>query len=899
MCPSSRVELVLVPRARRHLDEDDDVGHCATPACRSARRAGRRTRSVSRSTPTCAFAARLGALQRSTTVRPRQSSDSQLDLDVAVASSSTRPGPDHVRDGDRVVDRGAVPAVRLAVVDGEEVDEVGDEGADRARVARSRCCTAGVVTARCVTSRPIIVTSSPAWKTRCGGLGVGPDVELGRRRHVPLGDRAAHQHDPLDVVAVRARRGSSATFVSGPVGTSVTGSRAPTMRSTMKSTACSSSGATARRRAASGPSRPLSPWTCAATASSRASGRSAPAATGTSVRSDEVEHAQRVRGRLLERLVAVHRRDAEQLELGAREREQERDRVVVPRVAVEDDRGSARPVMPASIASTSAAVGSDGWAPRRDAASAPAAQARRSASSRSRPSSSETSRQAVNASPAAVPSTASTGGGAARATSSPSSSRTAPSAPSVSATRPSRAHERLELVAVDDGEVGVDGDRARRRGVEAERCPPPAPRRETTASSGISSWQSTASAAAARRSPSVAFAPGRDDDRRLARRVDRISATPVGASRLAQPRARRRPRAARRAPRRRTRRGRRRRPASRRRRAARRRPPGSRPCRPGRARSVAPVTVSPGRGSRSHARDEVEVDRADDDDRWRRVTRAQASPTAASAHAQGPRSSTVEPSSVSRRSKSPAQSEERSGARVEPGGVGEALERAHEHGQLEVDRRDAVRARADAGARRAPGRHSTSSPAPGPAVPRAALGPVGLELEQVADERRLEPGERRLDAVGRVAERRLARARPSPGSASPRPQRSSSRQKASAAASHARSCADEPPRRAPASPPFALEHVRPSPASALDLDHHGEDHRPAARAVVDELPDRVVEVLLEQLDLGDAVREPAPPDDPLGLVAQLVEQLLVLAEAARDQLRRRDRRAAVVERDAS
>ena len=46
----------------------------------------------------------------------------------------------------------------------------------------------------------------------------------------------------------------------------------------------------------------------------------------------------RVRRRLLERLVAVHRGDAEQLELRAREREQQRDRVVVPGIAVEDDR---------------------------------------------------------------------------------------------------------------------------------------------------------------------------------------------------------------------------------------------------------------------------------------------------------------------------------------------------------------------------------------------------------------------------------------------------------------------------------------------------------------------------------------------------------------------------------
>ena len=44
----------------------------------------------------------------------------------------------------------------------------------------------------------------------------------------------------------------------------------------------------------------------------------------------------------------------------------------------------------------------------------------------------------------------------------------------------------------------------------------------------------------------------------------------------------------------------------------------------------------------------------------------------------------------------------------------------------------------------------------GPGVPGAALGLVGLELEQVAAERDLEPCERRLDAVCGVPERRLA-----------------------------------------------------------------------------------------------------------------------------------------------
>src|SRR5262249_55064025 len=118
------------------------------------------------------------------------------------------------------------------------------------------------------------------------------------------------------------------------------------------------------------------------------------------------------------------------LDLGRGKREQDRDRVVVAWVAVEDDRRAHR----ASIASSSSVVGSEGCAPAFEAASAPAAQARTSASSRDRPSSSDTTRQAANASPAAVPSIASTRGGRARATSSPFSNSAAPSAPYVTAT---------------------------------------------------------------------------------------------------------------------------------------------------------------------------------------------------------------------------------------------------------------------------------------------------------------------------------------------------------------------------------------------------------------------------------------------------------------------------------
>ena len=213
-----------------------------------------------------------------------------------------------------------------------------------------------------------------------------------------------------------ASASSSATFVSGPVGTSVTAPSRARIASAMKLTACSAA-RRPRGGGSSGPSSPLSPWTCAATdggAHERPLGAGRDrhvAATG------ELEHAQRVRRRLVERLVAGDGRDAEQLELGRGEREQERDRVVVAGVAVEDDRRRCS----AATSSTSARARERALRAERGgragAGGAGAAQRLRVA----RPSSSETTRQAVKASPAPVPSTRDDRARAPRATSTPSS----------------------------------------------------------------------------------------------------------------------------------------------------------------------------------------------------------------------------------------------------------------------------------------------------------------------------------------------------------------------------------------------------------------------------------------------------------------------------------------------
>ena len=129
-----------------------------------------------------------------------------------------------------------------------------------------------------MTSRPIIVTSRPEWKTRCAASGSAQTLNSAAGVMFP----SAIAPPMRTIRAGRMPRSTaSATFVNGPTATStVCGVRC----STRKSTACWSTGSEARC-GRSGPSRPLSPWTWAATWSSRTSGRSAPTATGTSVRS--------------------------------------------------------------------------------------------------------------------------------------------------------------------------------------------------------------------------------------------------------------------------------------------------------------------------------------------------------------------------------------------------------------------------------------------------------------------------------------------------------------------------------------------------------------------------------------------------------------------------------------
>ena len=182
-----------------------------------------------------------------------------------------------------------------------------------------------------MTSRPIIVTSSPDGKTRARRLGVRPDVELGRRRHVSLRDRSAHQHDPgrPDAALERQRdvRQRPDRHEHG-LGRrrARRGSRRPAARR-------------ARTRAAAGPARRArSRRGRGRRRGARAtSGRSAPIATGTSSRPTSASTRSALSVVFSSVWLPCTVVTPSELDLGAREREQERDRVVVPGIAVEDD----------------------------------------------------------------------------------------------------------------------------------------------------------------------------------------------------------------------------------------------------------------------------------------------------------------------------------------------------------------------------------------------------------------------------------------------------------------------------------------------------------------------------------------------------------------------------------
>ena len=129
-----------------------------------------RNASASMSTPTSAFGSSPVRCQRSTTVRPAAELRLAVDVDMAVQRLHD-PGPEHLRDRHRVVDRRPVGTVRAPVVLDEEVVQLGDERGRSGPTRAGGSACASVISALWVTSRPIIVTGRPLRKTRQAASG--------------------------------------------------------------------------------------------------------------------------------------------------------------------------------------------------------------------------------------------------------------------------------------------------------------------------------------------------------------------------------------------------------------------------------------------------------------------------------------------------------------------------------------------------------------------------------------------------------------------------------------------------------------------------------------------------------------------------------------------------------
>ena len=336
------------------------------------------------------------------------------------------------------MNRRAGEAVRLRVEPVEEVVELGDHPAGPA----GRAEPLGICLRQQRLVRDVEADHRHVHAARedpGGRLRVGPDVELRRRRDVAEPDRAAHQDDsvrPRVGVAgeqqrdVRQRPDGDQRRARGVPAEEVDGvllERRPLRR---------------RQVGAVEPGLTVDVRGDERLADERPVGARRDRDV---VAADEVEDADRVRGRLLERLVAGDGRHAEELHLGAREREEQRDRVVVAGVAVEQD-----PLSQGRVDLGRRRQRRLGAEPRgRDRARGTRAPQRLVPVPPFEMGDDEAGREGV-ARRRAVDSV--DRGGSARAISSPRSSSTAPSGPSVSATSRGSVAA-LVLVAVDDQQI--------------------------------------------------------------------------------------------------------------------------------------------------------------------------------------------------------------------------------------------------------------------------------------------------------------------------------------------------------------------------------------------------------------------------------------------------------------
>ena len=182
-----------------------------------------------------------------------------------------------------------------------------------------------------MTSSPIIVTSIPEWKTCCAASGSTQMLNSAAGVMFP-----SPMAPPISTIRAgrMPRSSASATFVSGPTGTSTVSGR-----HVLDEEVDSVLGDGLRRAL-----RQLRPVHAALAVDVRGDVGLAleravrPHRDRHVLPAHEREHAERVVRRLVERLVPVDGRDADEIDLRARERKQERDRIVVPGIAIDDDR---------------------------------------------------------------------------------------------------------------------------------------------------------------------------------------------------------------------------------------------------------------------------------------------------------------------------------------------------------------------------------------------------------------------------------------------------------------------------------------------------------------------------------------------------------------------------------
>ena len=198
-----------------------------------------------------------------------------VDLDERVAHVHQR-RIDQVRDADGIVHRRARQIGVARLVEARvEVHQLGDHRADPAGGAHAL----GVLLLDQGAMRDVEPDHrrvEPFDEDALRRLRIGPDVELGGRRAVPLADRAAHQDDPLGArVGMQREQQADVRQRAGR------DERQPCRRAADLVGAGSRRRAAARPRAKAAAGRgrrgPDSPCTCAATSRSRTNGLSAPA----------------------------------------------------------------------------------------------------------------------------------------------------------------------------------------------------------------------------------------------------------------------------------------------------------------------------------------------------------------------------------------------------------------------------------------------------------------------------------------------------------------------------------------------------------------------------------------------------------------------------------------------